>query len=290
MNFAGFIVAQTLNAFSQAAILFFIACGLTLIFGIMRIINFAHGGLFMVGAYVGYSTVAYTGSFWLSLLIAPVVVAAIGGIFEKVFLSKLYVRNDGGAYLMLTFGLAIILAQAVHLIWGPQPRSVAIPDLLRGVVFILNQPFPIYRLFLIAIGAAAAIALWQFLERTRAGLLIRAVSQNAEMVHALGTDVALVRTGIFMLGCAIAALGGVLSAPLVTAFLGMGSTVIIDAFVIVIIGGMGSFLGSIVGSLLVAFVQVFGAYYFQDMALAIIYLLMLLVLIVRPGGLLGKEQ
>lgn len=290
MNFAGFIVAQTLNALSQAAILFFIACGLTLIFGIMRIINFAHGGLFMVGAYVGYSTVAYTGSFWLSLLIAPITVAAIGGIFEKVFLSKLYVRQDAGAYLMLTFGLAIILAQAVHLIWGPQPRSVAIPDLLRGVVVILDQPFPIYRLFLIAIGAAAAIALWQFLERTRAGLLIRAVSQNAEMVHALGTDVTLVRTGIFMLGCAIAALGGVLSAPLVTAFLGMGSTVIIDAFVIVIIGGMGSFLGSIVGSLLVAFVQVFGAYYFQDMALAIIYLLMLLVLIVRPGGLLGKEQ
>lgn len=290
MNFAGFIVAQTLNALSQAAILFFIACGLTLIFGIMRIINFAHGGLFMVGAYVGYSTVAYTGSFWLSLLVAPIAVAAIGGVFEKVFLSRLYVRNDGGAYLMLTFGLAIILAQAVHLIWGPQPRSVAIPDLLRGVVVILNQPFPIYRLFLIAIGAAAAIALWQFLERTRTGLLIRAVSQNAEMVHALGTDVALVRTGIFMLGCAIAALGGVLSAPLVTAFLGMGSTVIIDAFVIVIIGGMGSFLGSIVGSLLVAFVQVFGAYYFQDLALAIIYLLMLLVLIVRPGGLLGKEQ
>ena len=289
MNFAGFIVAQTLNALSQAAILFFIACGLTLIFGIMRIINFAHGGLFMVGAYVGYSTVAYTGSFWLSLLVAPIAVAAIGGVFEKVFLSRLYVRNDGGAYLMLTFGLAIILAQAVHLIWGPQPRSVAIPDALRGVVVILNQPFPIYRLFLIAIGAAAAIALWQFLERTRAGLLIRAVSQNAEMVHALGTDVALVRTGIFMLGCAIAALGGVLSAPLVTAFLGMGSTVIIDAFVIVIIGGMGSFLGSIVGSLLVAFVQVFGAYYFQDLALAIIYLLMLLVLIVRPGGLLGKE-
>jgi branched-chain amino acid transport system permease protein len=290
MNFAGFIVAQTLNALSQAAILFFIACGLTLIFGIMRIINFAHGGLFMVGAYVGYSTVAYTGSFWLSLLIAPITVAAIGGIFEKVFLSKLYVRQDAGAYLMLTFGLAIILAQAVHLIWGPQPRSVAIPDLLRGVVVILDQPFPIYRLFLIAIGATAAVALWQFLERTRAGLLIRAVSQNAEMVHALGTDVALVRTGIFMLGCAIAALGGVLSAPLVTAFLGIGSTVIIDAFVIVIIGGMGSFLGSIVGSLLVAFVQVFGAYYFQDMALAIIYLLMLLVLIVRPGGLLGKEQ
>jgi branched-chain amino acid transport system permease protein len=290
MNFAGFIVAQSLNAFSQAAILFFIACGLTLIFGIMRIINFAHGGLFMVGAYVGYTIVLLTGSFWLSLIVAPIAVGVIGGVFERVFLSRLYARHDGGAYLMVTFGLAILLAEGVHLIWGPQPRSVAIPDMLRGVVFILNQPFPIYRLFLIGIGGAAAILLWQFLERTRAGLLIRAVSQNAEMVHALGTDVAMVRTGVFTLGCAIAALGGVLSTPLVTAFLGMGSNVIIDAFVIVIIGGMGSFLGSIVGSLLIAFVQVFGAYYFQDMALAIIYLLMLTVLIVRPGGLLGSEQ
>ena len=290
MNFAGFIVAQSLNAFSQAAILFFIACGLTLIFGIMRIINFAHGGLFMVGAYVGYTTVLLTGSFWLSLIVAPIAVGVLGGVFERVFLSRLYARHDGGAYLMVTFGLAIILAEGVHLIWGPQPRSVAIPDMLRGVVFILNQPFPIYRLFLIGIGGAAAILLWQFLERTRAGLLIRAVSQNAEMVHALGTDVAMVRTSVFTLGCAIAAVGGVLSTPLVTAFLGMGSNVIIDAFVIVIIGGMGSFLGSIVGSLLIAFVQVFGAYYFQDMALAIIYLLMLTVLIVRPGGLLGSEQ
>ena len=290
MNFAGFIVAQCLNAFSQAAILFFIACGLTLIFGIMRIINFAHGGLFMVGAYVGYTTVAVTGSFWLSLITAPIVVAAIGGLFEKIFLSKLYVRQDGGAYLMVTFGFAILLAEGVHLIWGPEPRAVAIPDMLRGVVFILNQPFPIYRLFLIGIGGAAAILLWQFLERTRAGLLIRAVSQNPEMVHALGTDVALVRTGIFSLGCAIAALGGVLSAPLVTAFLDMGTNVIIDAFVIVIVGGMGSFLGSIIGSLLIAFVQVFGAYYFQNLAMAMIYLLMLAILIVRPGGLLGKEQ
>src|SRR5205807_2185949 len=146
MNLAGFIFAQSLNALSQAAVLFFIACGLTFIFGIMRIVNFAHGGLFMLGAYVGYSVAVATGSFWL--------------------------------------------------------------------------------------------ALWQFLERTRAGLLVRAVSQNAEMMQALGTDVQMVRTGVFAFGCAMAALGGVLSAPLVTAFLGMGTNVIIDAFVIVIIGGM----------------------------------------------------
>jgi branched-subunit amino acid ABC-type transport system permease component len=286
MSFAGFLLAQSLNALSQAAILFFIACGLTLIFGIMRIVNFAHGGLFMLGAYVGHSIAAWTGSFWLALVVAPLVVGALGAAFERTFLARLYVRQDAGAYLMVTFGLAIILAEAIRLTWGAQPLGVPIPDR----VLIVNQPFPIYRLFLIAIGAAAALLVWQFLERTRAGLLVRAVAQNADMVHALGTDVRAVRTAVFAFGCAMAALGGVLSAPLVTAFLGMGTSVIIDAFVIVIIGGMGSFLGSIIGSLLVAFVQVFGSYYFEDLALALMYLLMLAVLVVRPGGMLGKEE
>ena len=152
-----------------------------------------------------------------------------------------------------------------------------------------GEPFPVYRLFLAASGIVVAIAIWQLLERTRLGLLIRATSQNAEMVHALGIDVNLVRSAVFGIGCGLGALGGVLAAPLVTASHGMAATVIIDAFVIVIIGGMGSFLGSLIGALLVAFVQVFGNYYFPDFALASMYLLMLLVLVVRPGGLLGKE-
>ena len=290
MNFLGFILAQCLSALSQAAILFFIACGLTLIFGIMRIVNFAHGVIFMLGAYVGVTTVAVTGSFLLSLILAPIAVGAVGIAFEQIFLRHLYGRRDGGAYLLLTFGLAIVLSELIRIIWGAQPLSSGIPDFLRGIVVILDQPFPLYRLFLIALGLAAAIAIWQFLERTRSGLLIRAVSQNSEMVQALGTDVDLVRTGVFGFGCAMAALGGVLAAPLITAFLGMGTTVVIDAFVIVIIGGMGSFLGSLIGSILVGFVQVLGAYYFQDLALAFMYFLMLIVLVIRPGGLLGKED
>ncbi|MEZ5856088.1 MAG: branched-chain amino acid ABC transporter permease [Hyphomicrobiaceae bacterium] len=205
-------------------------------------------------------------------------------------LSRLYGRRDGGAYLMITFGLALILSEAVRLIWGAQPGGIEIPEILTGVVFLLDFPFPIYRLFLIGLGLAAAIALWQFLERTRAGLLIRAVSQNAEMVHALGTDVRLVRTGVFALGCALAALGGVLATPLIGAYLAMGTNVVVDAFVIVIIGGMGSFVGSAIGSILVGFVQVFGAYYLPSLALSLLYLIMLIVLIVRPGGLMGKEE
>jgi branched-chain amino acid transport system permease protein len=290
LEFASFALAQCLSALSQAAILFFIASGLTLIFGIMRVVNFAHGVIFMLGAYVGYSAAALTGSFLIALIIAPLAVGIVGIAFERIFLRHIYGRREGGADLLLTFGLAVVLSELIRIAWGAQPLSIATPDALLGAVFLLDQPFPIYRLFLIALGVAAGIGVWQFLERTRAGLLIRAVSQNPEMVHALGVDVALVRSGVFGLGCAMAAVGGVLAAPLVTAFLGMGTNIVIDAFVIVIIGGMGSFLGSVIGSVLVAFVQVLGTYYFQDLALAFMYLLMLAVLVARPGGLLGKEE
>ena len=288
MSLFAFLLTQSLNAFSQAALLFFLGVGLTLIFGIMRIINFAHGAIYMFGAYVGYSLVQMTGSFWVAMVLAPVVVAALGTVFELVVLKRLY-RRDGSAFLMVTFGLALCLGEVVRLGWGSEALLVQVPELFDGVAFILDEPFPLYRMFLIGAGGAMAICIWQVLERTRFGLVIRATSQNAEMVHALGIDVNLVRSGVFGIGCGLAALGGVLAAPRVTASLGMCFNVIIDAFVIVIIGGMGSFLGSLIGALLVAFVQVFGNYYFPDLALAFMYLVMLLVLVVRPGGLLGKE-
>jgi branched-subunit amino acid ABC-type transport system permease component len=290
LDFASFALAQCLSALSQAAILFFVACGLTLIFGIMRVVNFAHGVIFMFGAYVGVTAARITGSFVVALLVAPVVVGLAGMAFERLLLRRIYGRRVGGSDLLLTFGMAVVLSELIRLTWGPQPLSLATPEWLLGAVFLLDQPFPIYRLFLIALGVGAGIGVWQFLERTRAGLIIRAVSQNTEMVHALGVDVDLVRSAVFGLGCAMAAVGGVLAAPLLTAFLGMGTTIVIDAFVIVIIGGMGSFLGSVIGSVLVGFVQVIGTYYFQELALALMYLLMLGVLIVRPGGLLGKEE
>src|SRR5215470_891353 len=288
MSTLAFFLNQGVNALSQAALLFFLGVGLTLIFGIMRIVNFAHGALYMLGAFIGYSLTHATGNFWVALLLAPVLVGLIGTAFELSILRRLY-RRDAHAFLMVTFGLALVVTEAVRLIWGPDALQVPPPKLLSGIVFLLGEPFPTYRLFLAVSGAVTAIAIWQLLERTRLGLLIRATSQNAEMVHALGVNVDWVRSGVFGIGCGLAALGGVLAAPLVTASLGMAFTVIIDAFVIVIIGGMGSFLGSLIGSLLVAFVQVFGNYYYPDLALAFMYLVMLLVLVVRPGGLLGKE-
>jgi branched-chain amino acid transport system permease protein len=288
MSTLAFFLNQSVNALSQAALLFFLGVGLTLIFGIMRIVNFAHGSLYMLGAFIGYSLAHLTGNYWVALALAPIVVGAIGTAFELVILRRLY-RRDAHAFLMVTFGLALVVNEAVRLIWGPDALQVPPPRLLSGIVFLLGEPFPVYRLFLAASGVVVALAIWQLLERTRLGLLIRATSQNAEMVHALGIDVNLVRSAVFGIGCGLAALGGVLAAPLVTASHGMAATVIIDAFVIVIIGGMGSFLGSLIGALLLAFVQVFGNYYLPDFALVFMYLLMLLVLVVRPGGLLGKE-
>lgn len=288
MDLLPFLLVQCLNALSQAALLFFLGVGLTLIFGIMRIVNFAHGTFYMLGAFLGYSVARLSGSFWLALIIGPIIAGGIGAAFEVGMLRPLY-RRDDSAFLMVTFGLTLVLGDITRLVWGVDPLQVALPDSFAGIVFLFDEPFPIYRLFLAAAGIVVAIAIWQFLERTRLGLLIRATSQNAEMVHALGVDVNLVRSGIFGIGCALAALGGVLASPLVTASLGMAGNAIIDAFVIVIIGGMGSFLGSLLAAVLVAFVQVFGTYYFPDFALASMYLLMLLVLVVRPGGLLGKE-
>ena len=288
MDLIPFLVTQCLNAMSQAALLFFLGCGLTLIFGIMRIVNFAHGAFFMLGAYVGYSAVGVTGNFWAALIAAPIIVGGLGAAFELGILRRLYGR-DGHAFLMVTFGLTLIMGEAIRLIWGVEALPVKTPPSLSDIVFILDEPFPTYRLFLAGSGVVVALLIWQFLERTRLGLLIRATSQNAEMVHALGTDVRLVRSAVFGIGCGLAGIGGVMASPLVTASLGMAPNAVIDTFVIVIIGGMGSFLGSVIGALLVAFVQVFGTYYFPDLAMAFMYLIMLTVLVARPGGLLGKE-
>ncbi len=277
-----------MNALAQAALLFLLGVGLTLIFGIMRIVNFAHGSFYMLGAFVGYTLVRLTGSFWLALVLAPLAVGAAGVAFEAGVLRRLY-RRDDSAFLMVTFGLALVMGEVIQLLWGPQALPVAAPGALSGVVFLLDNPFPIYRMFLIGAGAAIALGLWQFLERTRLGLLIRATAQNADMVRALGTDVGLVRSTVFGIGCALAGLGGVLAAPLVTASLGMAASVIIEAFVIVIIGGMGSFPGSLLAALLIGFVQVFGEYFFPNLALALMYLAMLLVLVLRPAGLLGAR-
>ena len=280
---------QVLNALSLSALLFFIALGLTLIFGIMRVVNFAHGAVFMLGAYCGVAVQTATGSFAASLLAAPLAGAALGLAFERSALSRLYAREHS-AFLLVTFGLALALTEAIRLIWGADARQTELPAVLAGIVFVMDEPFPVYRLLLIGAGGLCWLLCWLGLQRTRLGLLLRAASQNPTMTAALGNDVGRVRAMVFALACALAALGGALAAPLLSASLGLGSNVIIDAFVIVMIGGMGSFIGTVAGSLLVGFAQTFGNFYVPELALGMTYALMIIVLVLRPGGLFGRPE
>ena len=278
-----------LNTLALASLLAMLTVGLTLIFGIMRIMNFAHGALYMLGAYIGISVAHGAGNFWLGLLLAPLSVALFGAVFEYGLLRRLY-RRDASSFLLITFGLSLVLSETIRLIWGSNTRDVQLPEMLNGVVWIMDEPFPQYRLFLILFSLSVLGILAAIILRTRLGLLIRSISQNAEMTSALGINVGTIRTVTFAVGCGFAGLGGYLAVPLVTGYIGMGSAAIIESFVIVMIGGMGSFLGSAVGSLLVAGTQAVGNFYFPDFALVVIYLLMIGVLLYRPGGLFGEEE
>ncbi|MBT2333506.1 branched-chain amino acid ABC transporter permease [Variovorax paradoxus] len=278
-----------LNTLSLASLLAMLTVGLTLIFGIMRIMNFAHGAMYMFGAYVGISAAQWAGNFWAGLLLAALSAAVIGALFESGLLRHLY-KRDASSFLLITFGLSLVLTEATRLGWGSNSRDVQLPEALAGVMFVMDEPFPLYRVFLIAFGMTALGILAIVILKSRLGLLIRAISQNAEMTQALGVNVGTIRTLTFAVGCAFAGLGGYLAVPLITGYIGMGSAAIIESFVIVMIGGMGSFLGSAVGSLLVATTQSFGNFYFPDFSLVFTYLLMIGVLLYRPGGLFGEEE
>jgi len=280
---------QLLDALALAGLLFLVSAGLSLVFGILRVVNFAHGVFYMLGAYLGFTAVSVTGQFWLSFVLVPPVVGLVGALLETSTLRFIYRRQD--IYqLLLTFGLALILEEAIRMVYGPTAKGVEPPPYLQGPVEFLGILYPRYRLFLVVLSALVAVLVWAFLQRTRAGLVIRAVAQNSEMADCLGADVGRVRTLVFGLACALAGLGGVAAAPMTTAYLGMGIGVIVEAFVVVVIGGLGSIVGSVAGSLVVGAAQTWGAYYLPETAMVIIYAVMGALLIFRPWGLFGEEE
>jgi branched-subunit amino acid ABC-type transport system permease component len=283
------LVEQVLNALALAGLLFLVSAGLSLVFGILRVVNFAHGVFYMLGAYFGYTTVAVTGWFWPSLLIVPLVVGVVGALLETSTLRFIY-RRPPIYQLLLTFGLALILEESIRVLYGPTAKGVEPPLLLQGSLELAGMAYPRYRIFLVVLGLAVGAVVWLLLQRTRAGLVIRAVAQNSEMADCLGADVVRVRTFVFGAACALAGLGGVASAPMTTAYLGMGIGVIVDAFVVVVIGGLGSIVGSMVGSLIVGAAQTWGAFYLPETAMVIMYAVMALILVFRPWGLFGEEE
>ena len=284
-----FVVEQLLNALALAGLLFLVSAGLSLVFGVLRVVNFAHGVFYMLGAYLGFTAVKVSGQFWLSLIVVPPIVGVVGALLETWTLRFIY-RRPPIYQLLLTFGLALILEESIRVLYGPTAMGVDPPGILQGPVELLGAIYPRYRLFLVVLSVTVGVAVWLFLQRTRAGLVIRAVAQNSEMADCLGADVARVRTLVFGAACALAGLGGVAAAPMTTAYLGMGISVIVDAFVVVVIGGLGSIPGSMAGSLIVGAAQTWGAFYLPETAMVIVYAVMGAILIFRPWGLFGEEE
>ena len=278
---------QLMTGIALGAVYALLAIGLSLIFGMLTVVNFAHGAFFMVGAFLGVYFLGLTGSFWLSLVITPLVVGVIGLVAERFLVRPLYGRGIDYP-LLLTFGLSYVLIDVVRAVFGIEGLPSSTPASLRGAVDLGFGHFPLYRLFLIGATAVVVLALWLFLEKTRYGLIIRAGSRDSEIVRVLGVDITKVWWLVFGLGTAIAGLSGVLAAPTRAVNPEMGIHVLAEAFVVTVVGGMGSLPGAVVAGLLVGIVFSMTALVAPAYAEMSIFVLMALVLLVRPQGFFGK--
>ena len=296
------LLVQALNGLQLGILLFLVAAGLTLVFGVMDFINLAHGVQYMLGAYLGAALAAATGSFWWGLVLALPAALAAGLVLEVLVFRHLYAR-DHLAQVLATFGVILFLNEGVKVVWGAAPMQVAIPPLLDGGIEIMpGLQYPIYRVAVLVAGLATGAALWWLVERTRIGMLVRAGATNREMVRALGVDVRLLYTVVFGLGALLAGLAGIMAGPLTSVQVGMGEQILILTFVVVVIGGIGSVRGAVFGAMLVGIVdtmlRAFLPGFLRTMmagseadALGAglssmgVYLLMALVLLMRPKGL-----
>jgi branched-chain amino acid transport system permease protein len=278
---------QLFTGLALGSVFVLLALGLSLIFGLLTIVNFAHGQFYMLGAYAGVFFLALTGNFWLALLAVPLAVGALGMLCERFLIRPLYGRGIDYP-LVLTFGLGLMLLESVRMIAGTEGVPFSTPPALAGAVDLGFFFFPKYRLFLIGVTALLLIALWLFLEKTTYGLIIRAGARDPEIVEVLGVDISRVWLIVFGIGIGIAGLAGLLAAPTRGVFPEMGIDVLVEAFVITVVGGMGSLIGAVVAGVLVGVTFSFTAFYFPEMAQISMFILMGLVLILRPRGLFGR--
>ncbi len=280
------LITQLVNGLVYGMLLFLLSAGLSLIFGLMNVVNLAHGSFFMLGAFTGLSIAQVTGSFWLAMVLAPFIGLGLGVVMERLFMRHLYARGHLDQVL-LTFGFTFVFVDVVKWIWTANIRSMEPPPVLAGMVPLLDGLIPSYRLFLIGFGGTVALLMWLLLERTRVGAMVRAGVDDSAMAIGLGINVTLLFTAIFGLGSALAALAGVAAGPMLGLYPGMDIDIMIPAFIVIVIGGMGTLRGAFVGSLLVGLADTIGKAYFPSAAMFLIYLLMVVVLIARPQGLFG---
>jgi branched-chain amino acid transport system permease protein len=282
-------IIQAVHGVVYAMLLFLVASGLTLVFGLMGVLNFAHAGFYMLGAYFAYTVVAWSGNFWLSLLLAPIGAGICGALTERFLLRK--VHRFGHAYeLLLTFGLFLAIGEIVKWFWGNSPLAVSVPEALSGSFTILGATYPYYRIFILCCGIAVLIIMAAIILKTRIGIIVRGAVADSVMVGALGTNVPLVFTGVFAIGTALAGLGGAIAGPFLGTNPGMGFDILTDAFVVIVIGGFGSLFGAFVSSLMIGILQSYGVLLLPKFALVFQFVLMALVLIIRPQGLFGEKE
>ncbi len=286
-----FLFGQFLGGLTTAMFLFLIASGLSLVFGVMRVLNFAHGSFYMLGAYVAWQVVQWLArspeAFWPAVLAAAVGVALLGGLTERLLLRHLYGREE--LYqLLFTYALVLILGDAAKAAWGTQQLSVSRPPVLVGGFELFGSTVPYYNLFMVLIGPAIALAVWLSLTRTSAGRMVRAAALDREMLGALGANVGLIYTGMFVVSSFLAGLSGGLVTPIQSIVPGMDVEIIVEAFIVVVIGGLGSFWGTFWGSVIYGQVLSFGILIFPAFSIFSVFALMAVILIVRPWGLLGR--
>ncbi|WP_338606220.1 branched-chain amino acid ABC transporter permease [Desulfoferula mesophila] len=278
-----------LHGLAYAGLLFLVSSGLTLVFGMMNVLNFAHASFYMLGAYFAYSILHYTGNFWLALLISPIILLFIGAFVERYLLRKVHVHGHVHE-LLLTFGLAYIIQEAVKLLWGTTPQAMPLTGLLADTVNFFGVVYPVYRLFIFCLSALLGLGMALLLFKTRIGIIVRAAVDDNPMVDALGINVPLVFMGVFAVGAALSGFAGVAAGPLLSVFPGMAGAILVDAFVVIVMGGMGSLGGAVLASFIIGELQSFGVLLFPDFSLALIYMLMALVLVLKPEGLFGEKQ
>src|SRR5205809_2306112 len=284
---AELVFQQALNGLSFGALLFILAAGLSLVFGMMDVVNLAHGAFYMLGAYVALSVVQRTGSFWLALVVAPLALGILGVILEPLLLRRLRGRHLD--QVLLTIGVSLVIVDQIGAIWGREVRSLAAPAGLDGSVALIGGVYPVYRLFVMAFGVALAAAMAVMYRRTRIGMLIRAGVQDAEMLGALGVNTNRLFASTFATGAALAGLAGVIAAPVFGVQPGMDTDPgLLYSPVVVVVGGLGPLSGAVAGWLLVGPADTFGKVLFQDVALAVIFAIVALVLLLKPTGLLGR--
>jgi len=291
---AQFYFFMLVNGLSEGMLLFIIASGLTLVFGVLRVINFAHGSLYMIGAFLAYSlsTLLAGGSFFsycLLLLLVPPAIALIGLVLEVTLFRRVY-REEHLLQLLLTYALVLILDDIVRVVWGGDPRNMARPEILAGSLDVFGMALPTYNVFILGVGPLVAVGLWLLLHRTRAGNFIRASVSYPDTLGALGVNVSWVMTSTFMLGCWLAGLGGVLVSCLGNIDLGIGMEKIIESFAVVVIGGLGSIGGALLGSLIIGVGITMLQLPLDRWALVFPYVVMALLLVLRPWGLFGKPE